>query len=386
MRFLKSVGQLLNDFLIPFQTKKPLIHAPHSALRELILKLLQRFVKPEVLNDVTDFEEIDFDSDDNIRPAAAIHIGDNRDFLFVSINEGERKRFIFDVHQFYKSVSKYLLKKLPLNHETYYDLQVLHPDKLYWPSDPLRSLTRLSHHVSHLISPSDVDGLKDEWNILYENEAAATTVAVSSDLDEYWNTISNKRNSLGNPQFPLLTKCARTFMIISHGNADPERGFSENKHILTSERSSLSEASIIGLRSVKDAFHTVDGDPLKMDITRPMLRAVRESSKVYRAAVEEEKKKNIVSELERMKRKRKITDNMQLKELQAEKEQLQVLLARAHKSLEEGNTRLKNAIQRKDMMEISTASAIIDSASQMVKETDKKLASVEAEINSKKKK
>ena len=92
--------------------------------------------------------------------------------------------------------------------------------------------------------------------------------------------------------------------------------------------------------------------------------------------MEEEKKKNTFSELERMKRKCKITDNMQLKELQAEKEQLQVLLARAHKSLEEGNTRLKNAIQRKDMMEISTASAIIDSASQMVKETDKKLASV----------
>lgn len=385
MRFLKSVGQLLNEFLIPFQTKKPLIHALYSALRELFLKLVQRFVKADALKDLTDFESLDFEDADNIRLAAGIHIGDNRDAIYLSFNEGERKRFLSDVLKFYKTVAKYFLKKLPLNHETYYDLQVLHPDKSYWPNDPLKSLTRLSRKIPHLLSPSDIDGLKDEWN-LYTLEAEASTTAISLDLDEHWNSVEDKKNSLGNPQFPLLTKFAKNLMTISHGNADPERGFSENKHFLTDNRSSLSQASIIGLRSVKDALHTVDGDPLKINITRPMLRAFRESSKTYRAALEEEKKKNAASEEGKqfdVLRKRRQSDLLQL---QFEKQQLQVQLTKAHEALEEGNTRLQRAIKNKDMVEVTTASAIIDTSNRLVKETDQRMSSLEAEIRSKKKK
>ncbi|CAM4981143.1 unnamed protein product, partial [Rotaria socialis] len=40
---------------------------------------------------------------------------------------------------------------------------------------------------------------------------------------------------------------------LSHGNADVERGFSENAALITDDRSSLSDISINGLRATKDA-------------------------------------------------------------------------------------------------------------------------------------
>ena len=42
-----------------------------------------------------------------------------------------------------------------------------------------------------------------------------------------------------------------TWFCLSHGNAEPERGFSENKRILE-HREGLHEETIVALRMIKD--------------------------------------------------------------------------------------------------------------------------------------
>jgi len=53
----------------------------------------------------------------------------------------------------------------------------------------------------------------------------------------------------GVQQYLTLSKLIKCVLSLSHGNSDVERGFSESKHIVTDERSSLSDVSINGLRA-----------------------------------------------------------------------------------------------------------------------------------------
>ena len=58
----------------------------------------------------------------------------------------------------------------------------------------------------------------------------------------------------GRSKYPTLTKLVKNILIISHGNADVEHGFSINENIVNSNRSLLSETSFNGLRTTYDAI------------------------------------------------------------------------------------------------------------------------------------
>lgn len=55
-------------------------------------------------------------------------------------------------------------------------------------------------------------------------------------------------------KYPTLAKVVKNIVIIPHGNAEIERGFSINSNTVTENRVSLSEASINGLRLVYDGI------------------------------------------------------------------------------------------------------------------------------------
>ena len=55
-------------------------------------------------------------------------------------------------------------------------------------------------------------------------------------------------------KFPKLTSLMNCVLILSHGHADPERGFSVNKHLLNIHGSTTNEETIEAFRSVKDCF------------------------------------------------------------------------------------------------------------------------------------
>lgn len=73
------------------------------------------------------------------------------------------------------------------------------------------------------------------------------------EIDYYWNKILSIVQSNGYLKYPTLSKLVKNVLIISHGNADVERGFSTNGNLLTEERTLLSEKSINGLRQTYDA-------------------------------------------------------------------------------------------------------------------------------------
>lgn len=62
----------------------------------------------------------------------------------------------------------------------------------------------------------------------------------------------SSKTSNGNTKYPHLTNIVKAALLLPHGNADVERGVSENKRLVTAERNKLGEDTINGLRVTND--------------------------------------------------------------------------------------------------------------------------------------
>lgn len=145
------------------------------------------------------------------------------------------------------------------------DLQIL---GFSHQSDPqaVDAIVRIGRFVPNLLSTNEIDLLSDEW-LMYSIETIDDSWILKEkyidsdgkehiqyqDIDFYWNKVLAIVRSDGHPKYPTMSKLIKNILIISHGNADVERGFSINNNILTEERTLLSDKSINGLRSTYDA-------------------------------------------------------------------------------------------------------------------------------------
>ena len=79
---------------------------------------------------------------------------------------------------------------------------------------------------------------------------------------------------------------------MAHGNADIERDFSTNAFLVTPAKASFSPASIVALRTTKDALSSVDSNVLRVPITLELLRHVQNAHICYKAEKENAARKS----------------------------------------------------------------------------------------------
>ena len=77
----------------------------------------------------------------------------------------------------------------------------------------------------------------------------------------------------GQPKCKQLTKLMIVICTLSHGNADPERGFSINKFLFNIHGQSTGEKTIVGVRFVKD-FINRNGGEQNVSITKSLLKGM----------------------------------------------------------------------------------------------------------------
>ena len=95
-------------------------------------------------------------------------------------------------------------------------------------------------------------------------------------------------------------------LALPHGNADVERGLSDNKKMLEKGRVNLSSKSIIGNRLSKEAVKIHDPEhtqPECVPLTKEQIGYVRGSHRVYKERLEEEKQKREEEEKNRQQKK-----------------------------------------------------------------------------------
>ncbi|KAL3191774.1 hypothetical protein MRX96_059510 [Rhipicephalus microplus] len=115
----------------------------------------------------------------------------------------------------------------------------------------------------------------------------------SLSVDQHWQKVFELKKADGSAKYPLLCKVIKALLCIPHGNADLERGFSENRRMLL-ERARLTIHNVNGIRQILSHAKRFDGDPSKFVVTPTIIKAVQGSSKrLYKLKWKQQKKKMI---------------------------------------------------------------------------------------------
>jgi hypothetical protein len=250
----------------------------------------------------------------------------------------------------------------------------------------------LARNLSHFLTNDEIDRIGAEWRVYQlaeipnelteNNNDCSNNIIKHISIDKYWHRIFSTTTSTGAPQYLVLSKLVKCLLSLSHGNSDVERGFSENKHIVSDERSSLSEMSINGLRATNGGVkffgdgktHMVSvwficskySDSIfKVPTTSTMISNVQEAYSRYAKYNEQQQKASEKNVVVNGKRAADVEgERLQEKENQLinEQKKLQDELNQATKMLEEGTFRLSAALNNGKLNDIGTAEVLVTAA------------------------
>nr|XP_037276267.1 uncharacterized protein LOC119169257 [Rhipicephalus microplus] len=240
--FLKNCAQLFSGFQLLFQKQEPLLHILHVELIVLVQRVLSRFLRHEAFADKS--------------------------------AEQLKRLDVMDA-----SLWKSRPEKLPLDNRVFQSASLLNWQSTNVESE-VRALKYLVSQLPQVIKHEEVSSAIDEWHMLKCDSNSDLLALGGERIDVRWGKIFELKSPGGQPKYPLLSRLVKCLLCLPHGNADCERGFSENKRFYEN-RYSLCIASINGLRQTKTYLRRYDGDATKVPLSTELLQSVRRSRARY---------------------------------------------------------------------------------------------------------
>lgn len=381
--FLQNSSDLFTGFLLLLQKEEPLIHILYDELLSLVRKILGRFLNISVFQgkQASELKAIDLQKGEYWlkRP----EVGSDTLKVMASWTSSEKKEFFLGARSFYIKCAENLLKSLPLENQVLRSLQCLHPLFRYEKVSSTY-IRHLATTVPTVVLPCDVSSLVDEW-IVYQSDApdinanapstsaddepstSADEPSISADeepssdeeqptaadderSDKYWNRILAEKDLSGKSKYKHLPVLIKALLSLAHGNADCERGFSENKNILES-RSNLCAASINGIRRIKSELKKC-GSIKNFNINPKLLSSVKTSWRRYENRTKAEK--NIEK-----KEKEKISADNNLLQLKSEEQQLKKRLESTQILLKKAELSITDGLKRKSFIDVECGQVLL---------------------------
>ena len=300
LHFLQSVMPLYHSFLELFQTEAPLVHVLNEELCRLVYMMMGRYVKASVYQNKTgqDLKEVKHGELQNQLSDKEMIIGDSTRQVLGNLDSGKQKRALLDIRKFFNTGVSYLLSNFPFDYELLKDLGCLHPEHRLKPKSS-SAIERVARKLP--FAEEDVALITDEWKVYQGEEIDEKLWKIEKDdevelrrIDHYWRDILKLKTGSGKDKYHRLGKIVKGVLALPHGNADVERGLSDNKKNLEKDRVKLSSKSIIGNRLSKEALKIHDPEHMQPEcvpLTKELIGYVRGSHRVYKDRLEEEKQK-----------------------------------------------------------------------------------------------
>ena len=116
-------------------------------------------------------------------------------------------------------------------------------------------------------------------------------------IDDYWLRVRMAfiDKSTGKSKYNILFNFVMCVLSLSHGNSDPERGFSINKFLLDTHGNSISEVTIECIRLLKD-FLIRKGGLENVDINKQMMKSCKSSHERYQLDLAAKRKQKLEEE------------------------------------------------------------------------------------------
>ena len=305
------------------------------------------------------------------------------------LSEEQQKKFALGAKSFLIAATKHLVNKLPLTNIILRCGMLLQPD-LRLENWTLKAIKTLA---SKLNVGVDLDKLGDEWR-MYQLETIPEDWYMEGEepqkpirVDHYWKKVDDLKDAMGEKKFPSVMKVVKTALVLGHGNAEVERGFSESGKSVTDARIRLSEASIDGIRATTDGLKAFKG-PGAVPVTKQLLQLGRSAHAHYVTRLEKERKekeeaqkqltlkKEEALQMETQKQKlAKEKEDLQSKEKQLERQETaqQDSMEVGDAILKDANEKLQAALKNKDFKEVSVAQAMIEAAQKKIRSAKTRL-------------
>lgn len=328
LHFFKFVASHLQPFLTVFQTDRPMVPFLSQDLSYMVRTLMGCFIKSDKLSDVSD-EKLSTMLDDSQKEHRLtykkVELGYlTEKHLKEAVKQGISDRnvleFRTDCIKFLEQAVKKILDKCPLSYSLVRHLSCFNPQAM--ATKPQESKSRFKKVVGSLaccnrIKEEDCDTIIQQYGTFVENIPVFGSdkfvnfnhKVESERLDELFTTY------MAGDSYSKLLEVVRIILVLSHGQASVERGFSINKEI---EVENMKEHTLVAHRLICDKVKA-SGGVLKVPITKPLLAScslARQKYEQYLGKQREEKKtaeqqlkrKASLEQLEELKNKRQRID------------------------------------------------------------------------------
>ncbi|KAJ8048381.1 hypothetical protein HOLleu_00669 [Holothuria leucospilota] len=322
-----SVAKEIHPFLVRYQTDRPMIPFLTTDLHEVLKGVMKRFLKKELHSDVNKIlkvTQMDVNESKNHCPISEVGIGflpERKVKALVTtkkkISDRAALEFKSDCKNFLIRIAHKLLEKSPIQYQLVRCAVCLDSRRmvLYQRDCEIKFKRILVHFVNaKRLKEEECDVILREYSDFFEVVASSpSTYREFNPHKEGVRIDTFLFNNMGSkPEYSRLwQRVVKKVLMLSHGQASVERGFSFNKQL---EVTNLKERSFIAQRTVVDHLRAVGGI-LSVSINQRLLMSAAAARQRYIGHLEDEKRKK---ETEQKEIKRKSKDS-KLQELRKKK-------------------------------------------------------------------
>ncbi|KAH6922186.1 hypothetical protein HPB50_010792 [Hyalomma asiaticum] len=368
--FLKNAAQLFDRFQTLFQSKKPLIHVFYEEMVAIVKLVMGRFLRQEAFKDATGFQLKDTNVELPANWKAKPELGSDTEKEMELWTPTQKKAFHVKARAFYITCTKYLVSRLPLDNRVLFHMRFLKPGAT--GDSYTKSVRFIANALPQVIPPNELSTLTDEWLSLVCETA---DWEISDDVIPHWANVFLVKMPNGEPKYPKLAKLAKAVLCLPHGNADCERGFSENKQALH-HRASLSITSVTSFRQTKAFLKRYGGDATKVPLTKELLRSVGKSYRAYRERVQREE----ASASRKRKSEEPLAKDCEVKKLKEEKTGLQARLTSLKSLLASAQDLINLGVSSKDMQKVETGNVLLTDVNSKLPSVLERIQAVDAAL------
>ena len=134
--------------------------------------------------------------------------------------------------------------------------------------------------VTSVLQPEiNVTEVVDEWK-LFQVDNDLPAYNASERIEVFWNGVFKLQSADGDSRYKLLPVVIKSALVLAQTNAESERSLSVNARIVTKDRASLGEKTIVGLHVVKEAVRFYDPVHSRVEmipITQELKKSVEDS-------------------------------------------------------------------------------------------------------------
>nr|CAD7431219.1 unnamed protein product [Timema monikensis] len=338
LAFCKTIADECQPFLQRFQTSKPMTPYLFEAVEKLLRYLMNRCVKPDLMKCTgPKLLSIDTKKSENLILSKNIDIGFATKRLLgetaITVTERQKLEFIHECRSMLTTMIAKLQEKSPLKQKAVRGLSSLDPCVIqHSPQLAQKRFSFLLEELNHANIINDVlaENAKKEY-LHFCNLKKSELQEIFRPCDQFSDEVGLDTIYgsflIGEANYKHLWEVIKICLVLSHGNATVEGGFSVNKSLLVEN---MHEKTVIAQRHIHDEIQEAGGIK-NIHISKKMLDYVRGARKRYHEYLEMKKQEK--SEKDKKKAEKRKLD-IQVKDLEGERKKLMMATEEKREAIE----------------------------------------------------